>query len=225
LRRGCEKSDNRGSFGSIAPDSGIPDEKWETFNPPSAVTHFQAPAGSAHGMDDLGFFRAHLAQPEADEEKSSFLWGYFCHLAADNLWKLRIALPTIRRYQSRFDAAPDFIWEVKKDWYGLDIAYVRTHPQSLFWRVFLGCNYPVNHLDILLPEGVRQRIDYIKTFYQRRDAETDEMCSRERVYLTEAEMDGFVEEATRLLDRGIRLLRSGEIRTEGMHSILEAVLT
>jgi len=125
------------AVGNIAPDSGIPDEKWETFNPPSEVTHFHAPKGSAHGMDDLGFFRAHLAQPEADEEKSSFLWGYFCHLAADNLWKLRIALPTIARYQSSFDDDPDFIWEVKKDWYGLDIAYVRTHPQSLFWRVFL----------------------------------------------------------------------------------------
>ena len=29
------------AIGNIAPDSGIPDEKWEKFNPPPEVTHFR----------------------------------------------------------------------------------------------------------------------------------------------------------------------------------------
>ena len=73
------------AVGSIAPDSGIPDEKWEKFKPPSEITHFQAPEGCAHSSDDLGFFREYLSTPESDPEKSSFLWGYFCHLVTDNL--------------------------------------------------------------------------------------------------------------------------------------------
>jgi hypothetical protein len=211
------------AVGNIAPGSGIPDEKWEKFTPPTEVTHFQAPEGCAHSSDDLGFFRQYLADPESDKEKFSFRWGYFCHLATDNLWSLRFARPTLERYKLQFDADPGFIWEVKKDWYGLDFVYVRSHPASLYWRVFLNCDYTVNYLEVLLPEGVRQRIEYIKTYYRRRDAETDEIFSRKRVFLTQAEVDAFVEEATGILDRGIDRLRKGEIQTDGLHSILEAM--
>jgi hypothetical protein len=211
------------AVGNIAPDSGLPDEKWEKFTPPTEVTHFQAPEGSIHNSDDLGFFRRYLAAPESDPERSSFLWGYFCHLVTDNLWFLRVARPTLERYKSQFDADPGFIWEVKKDWYGLDFVYVRSYPESLYGRVFLNCEYPVNYLDVLLPEGVRQRIEYIKTYYRRKDAETEEIFSRKRIYLTQAEMDGFVEEAAGILGRGISQLRGGEIRTEGYHSLLEAM--
>jgi hypothetical protein len=28
------------AIGNIAPDSGIPDENWRTFNPPKLITHF-----------------------------------------------------------------------------------------------------------------------------------------------------------------------------------------
>ena len=211
------------AVGNIAPDSGIPDEKWEKFTPPTEVTHFQAPEGSLHNSDDLGFYRRYLEKPESDAERSSFLWGYFCHLVTDNLWRLRFALPTWERYKPQFDADPGFIWEVKKDWYGLDFVYVRSHPESLYWRVFLDCEYPVNYLDVLLPEGVRQRIDYIKTYYRRKDAETEEIFSRQRIFLTQAEMDDFVEEAAGILHRGITRLQKGEIPIDGFHSLLEAI--
>ncbi|MGB7539880.1 MAG: hypothetical protein WBM17_15155, partial [Anaerolineales bacterium] len=162
-------------------------------------------------------------KPESDKEKFSFLWGYFCHLVTDNLWRVRIYQPALERYKSQFDADPGFIWEVKKDWYGLDFVYVRSHPKSFFWSVFLDCEYPVNFLDVLLPEGVRQRMDYIKTYYRRKDAETDDIFSRKRVYLTQAGMDQFVEEATGILDQGIRRLRKGENNTDGYHSLLEMI--
>ena len=214
------------SIGNIAPDSGIPDEKWEKFNPPGEITHFQAPQGSPFPLNDLGFARKYLLDSppkRAAREENSFLWGYFCHLVTDNLWSNRIGNPTRDRYKDRFDADPGFIWEVKKDWYGLDFVYVRSHPESIFWTVFLDCDYPVNFLDILLPEGVQQRIDYIKTFYRRTDAETEEIVTRERVYLTEAEMDLFVSEATRILNLGIEKLKDESIDLDGYHSILELI--
>ena len=30
-----------------------------------------------------------------------------------------------------------FIWEIKKDWYGLDILYLREHPESIFYTDFV----------------------------------------------------------------------------------------
>ena len=210
------------AVGNIAPDSGIPDEKWEKFTPPTEVTHFQAPNGSPYYSDDISYFRKYLHQIEIDKARYSFLWGYFCHIVTDNLWFLRIASPTHEIYKTQFEANPDFIWEVKKDWYGLDFVYVRNHPNSLFWNVFLDCEYPTNYLDILLPEGVQQRIEYIKTYYRRKDAETDEIYSRQRIYLTEEKVDQFVEEATKRLIHGINKLQSGFLPPKDSHSILES---
>lgn len=214
------------AVGNIAPDSGIPDDKWENFNPPSEITHFHAPERSAYKFADIDYYQKYLAgRPwtAGNAKQYSFLLGYFCHLVVDNLWRERIGNPTLERFKAQFDSNPEFIWEVKKDWYGLDFVYVRTHPQSLFGSVFLQCEYPVNYLDVLLPEGVRQRIEYIKTLYQRKDAEAEEMCSRERIYLTEKEMDHFVEEATQILAQAYSLLQGKQVGTSGIHSILELI--
>jgi hypothetical protein len=215
------------AVGNIAPDSGIPDEKWENFTPSSEITHFKAPDNCTFKSDDLEFYRRYLLSrpwPGIDIQERSFLWGYFCHLVTDNLWDLRIGKPTYDRFKAQLDANHDFIWEVKKDWYGLDFVYVREHPNSLFWMTFQQCEYTTNYLDILLPEGVKQRIEYIKTFYRRTDAETQELFSRERIYLTELEVNHFVDEATQKLYHGYNQLQKENFRTDGFHSILELIL-
>lgn len=190
------------AVGNIAPDSGMPDEKWEKFTPPPEVTHFKAAGGSQFDLADLEFYRRYLAvlpEPPQDVKQYSFLLGYFCHLVTDNLWFQWIGAPTQALFKAQFDADKDFIWEVKKDWYGLDFEYVRDNPQSLYWRIFLACEYPVNYLDFLLPEGVQQRIDHIKTYYQREDEHSREVLNRERIYLTMPDVDNFITGAVALL--------------------------
>jgi hypothetical protein len=212
--------------GSVAPDSGIPDEKWEKFTPPGEVTHFRAPKGSLYPSADKEFYRQHLADapfPGSDPKKASFLFGYFCHLVTDNLWHAMISVPTRERYQVEFGTIPGFVWEVKKDWYGLDFEYVRSHPDSLYWRVFLVCDYPINYLEFLIPEGVRQSLAHIQEYYQRQDAHAEERVNRQRLYLTEPEMSHFVETATRTLLESWQRLQAGEIQTEGMVSVLESI--
>ena len=224
LRQFPELSPSGFAVGNIAPDSGIPDEKWGTFNPPTEVTHLQPKDDKFANCRDLVFFRTYLEHttwrlPEID--RTSFLWGYFCHLVTDNLWRMRIAEPAMKKHADQFAADPEFIWEVKKDWYGLDFEYVRTHPESIYWEVFLTCDYPVNYLDFLLPEGVKQRIDCIKEFYQKSDPEIEEMVSKQREYLTGPEMDAFVDDATRMLSKCIGLLKKQKTAFEGMVSIME----
>jgi len=147
--------------------------------------------------------------------------GIFCHLVTDNLWSIRIGRPTYERFQAQFEAHRGFIWEVKKDWYGLDFVYIRTHPHSLYWSTFLECEYTTNYLDVLLPEGVRQRIEYIKTYYRRTDDHAEELCSRERIYLTEAEVEHFVDEATQKLHEVYHQLQDSSVCSDGHYSVLE----
>lgn len=187
------------AIGNIAPDSGVPDEKWEKFEPPPEVTHFHQNS-QRRELGDLIFYRAYL-QPlrrQDDPLRFSFLLGYFCHLVTDNLWAVKIGRPTQVRYQAQFAADRDFIWEVKKDWYGLDFLYVFSHPQSLFQRVFLGCTYERQDLPFLPPVAVQQRIAYIQEFYQSKSADVPEL-QRPYEYLSQAEMDQFVAETSQFL--------------------------
>jgi hypothetical protein len=94
------------AVGNIAPDSGIPDEKWEKFTPPSEVTHFAAPPDKDgwRMCADLEFYRRYLAGPCHDAAQFSFLVGYFLHLVTDNLWNEQIGRPTHARFRAEFEA-------------------------------------------------------------------------------------------------------------------------
>ena len=196
------------AIGNIAPDSGIPDENWETFTPPPEVSHFKI-EGDQKRLADLDFYRRHLQPLDRDSAspaRVAFLLGYFCRLVTDNLWRADIHQPTHQRFSEDFSADPDFIWEVKRDWYGLDFEYVRRHPDSLFWRVFLGCEYTHDFLDFMPPQAINQRLAYIKDFYQRTDARIEARYGqRPGRYLNAAEMDAFVRASAhrlyRLMDR------------------------
>jgi hypothetical protein len=193
----------RFAVGSIAPDSGIPDEKWEKFAPPPEVTHFINPSNPLRDIKDMEFFRQYLSPLRGGEDVGliSFRAGYFFHLITDNLWSRKIGRPTMQRYKVEFAADKDFIWEVKKDWYGLDFIYVRDHLDCLFWRIFLTAQPENGGLDFLLPEGVHQQVEYIRQHYQRTDEEIQALYNRPYTYLSRAQADCFVEESTRQISR------------------------
>jgi len=213
------------AVGNIAPDSGVPDAKWEHFDPPPKVTHFQRGEGVHRACADLEFQRDHLADvdPQADPGRYSFLLGYFFHLLTDNLWSERVGRPTQARFAAQFDADRDFIWEVKKDWYGLDFIYLRDHPESLFQRVFLGCAYDRDYLDFLPAQAIQRNVAYIQEYYQRRDAEIEERFQRPYVYLSRQEMDEFVNEAARRLFGVYRTVCVDRAATGDLASALQLV--
>jgi hypothetical protein len=199
------------AIGNIAPDSGLPDEKWENFTPPPEVTHFKPPGTQPpdypYRSADLVFFRQYLSQgveASADPRTASFLLGYFCHLVTDNLWLAEIGLPTRQRYPAQFEADPKFIWEVKEDWYGLDFLYLDEHPGSAIWQVFRGVPPPeiaicAGCLDFLPSEALPTHIEYVRRYYQQRDESIQKMLARPFEYLSKAEMDRFVERTSQRL--------------------------
>jgi hypothetical protein len=223
---------NAGQFaiGNIAPDSGVPDENWENFDPPNEVTHFkyQESPDSAGIYQDLKFFQQYLQANvtlEDDPERFSFLLGYFFHLITDNLWVDRIGKPTREHYQSEFEKNPGFIWEVKKDWYGLDFAYVRSHPESIFWGVFVGSHYQEEYLEFFPPGAIAKQLEYIKNFYQRTDDAVEEKLRlTNNIYLNEAEMALFVDGAYRDLIRIYHAIWDRGVPVKGLVSAVELLL-
>ena len=217
------------AIGNVAPDSGVPDENWETFTPPGNITHYQTleSMGKVKVSEDLRFYREHMhgkASLTQDPRQFSFLLGYFFHLITDNMWSERIARPTKEQYVKEFEEQEGFIWEVKKDWYGLDFTYVRSHPESLFWQVFLNAKYDVEYLDYFPPGAISKQLDYIKDFYQRTDDAVKEQLRLENnTYLNEAEMALFVDGAYRDLFRIYQAIWERNVSTEGMSSALELV--
>ena len=211
------------ALGNIAPDSGIPDEKWEKFDPPAKVTHFGGYTGTPGECADLEFYRRYLMpqRENPDPDLFPFRLGYFFHLITDNLWGEKIGRPTLERWSEQFAADKDFIWEVKKDWYGLDYIYVRDHPNCLFWRVFLKAKPFTGDLEFLPFEAVRQRVEYIQKDYQRTDERVQKAYNRPYVYLNGDEMDVFVKESTYRLNRIYQYLWFDGVRSDGLLSALD----
>jgi hypothetical protein len=213
------------AIGNIAPDSGIPDENWEKFEPPPQVTHFKRSDSVHKDIADLDFYRKYLANVSPqDIARFSFRLGYFFHLITDNLWTIKVGRPTQERYPDQFAADKNFIWEVKKDWYGLDQIYVRTHPDSLFWRRFLDAQPEDTDLDFLPPDALVRQLRYIKIFYQRHDQSIDEMCARPFVYLSSTEMDSFIMETTDQLKKIYYAFWPEPPALAGLYSALELII-
>ena len=212
------------SIGNIAPDSGIPDENWENFDPPPEILHFKAPDGGKWRLADLDFYRRYLyplENPFSQVEQFSFLLGYFYHLVTDNLWDEKIGKPTRERFTTEFEADSKFVWEVKRDWYGLDFEYVRGNPESIFWQVFLDCRYDHDFLEFLPQKAVQQRLEYIQAFYQRTDEKIENWyIDRPDKYLTVQEMDSFIQTATKVLGRIYRTFWQEGIKAQqGLSSL------
>lgn len=174
-------------IGSITPDLGTPDEKWEKFDPPGELLHFYLQDSPLWRSADLEFYRQYLQDfPNEGEniDRFSFLLGYFFHLITDNFWDNKIDKPTRTKFSAEFEKDSQFVWEVKRDWYGLDFIYLRNNPKSIFYRIFLECSFNCRYLDFLPVEAVHQRIAYIREFYQRKDEKIQALFKRPYIYLS-----------------------------------------
>ena len=215
------------AIGNVAPDSGIPDENWETFDPPAEVLHFHAPEGQPYRLDDRSFYRPHLEPNKGTglvPEQLSFLWGYFFHIITDNLWDQRIGLPTQEKFAAEFEADPKFIWQVKRDWYGLDFEYVRKYPDSFYWRIFLDSKYEVDYVPFLPPAAIAERLEYIKELYQREDERIEEWyIQRSDLYLGEVEMDAFIDDAVGIMQEAYQMFWEGDGEVRDNSSVLEII--
>jgi hypothetical protein len=211
------------AVGNIAPDGGLPDENYENFDPPPEISHFGTHQDRAYPHEDLQFFRQYLSttNQRQDTQKFSFLLGYFFHLITDNLWRIKVGRPSRATYSDRFESKKEAINELKGDWYGLDLVYVRDHPDCFFWQEFPGCEYSQDYLPFMPAEGIRTTVKRIKDFYSGQSEDVQWAYDRQYKYLASEEMDSFVLHATETLHDIYLLVCIQQVQIEGINSALE----
>lgn len=175
--------------GNIAPDSGVPNEDWSAFSPPTSVSHFKS--GNKKADPDAFAAKYFTRWQDYTRAQYSFYLGYLTHLLTDLLWSKHIARPALDS-AGKADA-PDreeFIWKMKKDWYDLDFKYLRDHPNFRGFLIYQeAVDFRNNYMDEFSPDAFENRRQYITSFYLA----GREGLDREYPYLAESEMDLFVD--------------------------------
>ena len=122
--------------GSIAPDSGVPDESQRNYTPSKEITHCRHQKDdNAIDMDETVFFNNYLV-PEKIMTKSdstrSFLWGYYFHLITDKLWLEEYFKPLQKNYESEFEKPEkDFVEFIREEMFSLDFEYLKEKGPGL----------------------------------------------------------------------------------------------
>lgn len=183
-------------IGSIAPDSGVPDESKRNYNPSKEVTHFrQQKDNSTADMDESVFFNNYLI-PEKIMTRSdstrSFLWGYYFHLITDKLWLEEYFTPLKQRYEKEFEnPEKDFVDFIREEMFSVDFEHLKENGCELLEQLksFDGSIKFFYEFD---PEYIFECKNRIVDFYSGEPIELD----RERKYLTSQIIDEFIAKAT-----------------------------
>lgn len=180
--------------GSLAPDSGVPNETWTDFDPPKSVTHYLKDGFGEDRIRDLEFYNAYLksTHPGISGSDQSFLWGYFFHLLTDRLWVDAIWEPTrlenIDMIMTRGEL--ETVNTVKEDWYDLDHKFLRDHPDWQPWQTFLSIHLtatPIVHIPL---PAIQSQFERIKDYYS--SGGENRNLNRGYPYLNEATMNRFI---------------------------------
>lgn len=182
--------------GNIGPDSGVPNEDWSNFNPPKKITHW---LGEDKKINAKGFWDKYLNNKDAEsyDELFSFKIGYFVHLLTDIEWsKLFNDKKNEIIHKEGFEKDQNFIWIIKKDWYGLDYIYLEKHPSCIFNTLFRNISNVPDYLDYFPHGAFEKQVKYINEYYLGENNETKDNF----IYLTEEEMDNFICSTTKTID-------------------------
>lgn len=187
--------------GNIAPDAGVPNEDWSSFNPPQKITHWM---DSERNIKADDFFNQYIDIDIAkkDNEYFSFVLGYYSHLLADVEWgKLYEKKKEEPEYKNGLNGNPGFIWRIKEDWYGQDFLYLKENQDSTFFSCFQNLHEIKDYLDYFPAGAFSNRFKYIREMYIK----NYENPPKEFIYLSKNEMDEFVINATEKILKGFHV--------------------
>ncbi len=184
--------------GSLAPDSGIPNETWTEFDPPKSVTHYLVEGQGEEHIHDLEFYQAYLLNlvRQPIDQRTSFLWGYFFHLLTDVLWVDFLWKPSQAEWADLFTTVGrvEAVNQLKEDWYGLDHRFLRDHPGWLPWNIFhllRLTDIPINHIPLI---AINTQFEMIRQYYTEEGPKR--VLDRPYPYLNEATMQRVIVDIT-----------------------------
>lgn len=193
LKRGFDLDTESFIVGNIGPDSGVPNEDKSNFNPPPKITHWQ---NDNKNIDAEAFWNEYLSNNEIKNnyEAHSFYIGYYVHLLTDIYWKEGLFKKKKQEplYKDGLDKDPNFIWTIKKDWYGLDYLFLEKNPDFIFFTLFKNVKTFPDYLEYFPKGAFKRQVKYITDFYLGENEETKDNF----IYLKEEEMDNFIKFAS-----------------------------
>lgn len=199
-------SDEEFIVGNIAPDSGVPNEDWSAFTPSGDISHFKTtdPDGfkDIHINEYLERFLSKDQRKQYDDKQLSFYLGYLTHLLTDMFWSDEIVRPSKDKFKFLYEKdREEWIWTMKKDWYDLDFLFIGNNPDFRAFSVYKNAigfrNY---YLDFFRIDAFDNRREYIVNFYNSERTELDRVYT----YLSEDEMDRFVNDCSEKIDSILR---------------------
>ena len=185
--------------GNIAPDGGVPNEDGIglSFTPEKAVTHFYAPGTTQ--VDARRFAEEYLR--DRDDARRPFYLGYYFHLLTDrafSAWYNQKKLEPL--YAEGLARSPQFIWEIKRDWYGQDRLYLQEHPDFVFYTVFAPIeSFPNIYFDFYPTEAFTRHVRRITQFY----LDAGEDPARAFPFLSKEEADWLAGDAIRAIEQDL----------------------
>ena len=183
------------TVGNIAPDSGVPNADWSAFSPPTTVSHFKTVSNKADPDAFSAKYWTKALRDRYSNREYSFFLGYLTHLLTDVAWVEDIYAPSkIRFAELRASDPKGFVWRMKEDWYDLDFKYLRDHPGFRAFQIYLdAAGFENTFMEEFSSNAFDDRRAYITGWYM----EGKENLDRAYPYLTEAEMDAFVDKTSR----------------------------
>ena len=180
------------AVGNIGADCGV----WinDGFSPPQTVTHFSH-TGKKRDIRCEEYFDTFVSGGSGDD--LPFYLGYYIHLLTDIMWVEEILSPDYVRYAERLASNPQFIQEIKRDWYDLDKLFLREHPDFRSFRLLRGAHVDKPYHDFSTAELINSKIAEIIDFYKP----TQENLDRNYPFLSKDRMDAFVEKAVKIITR------------------------
>lgn len=180
-------------MGSIAPDSGIPDESCQAYNPPKEITHFSTKLVENESKIDLeAFFEKYLAPSKIitrSDRTRSFLWGYYFHLIADSIWINKYMLPCKKEYEAEDHQDKDFIDFMREEIYALDFLYLQNHGKELLEK-FKNISVEVNYISEIEPSYIYECQKKIVNYYENEQY----VLTRPYRFYSAIKIDAFINE-------------------------------
>lgn len=182
-------------IGSIAPDSGVPDEACRIYNPPKEVTHFSRKVDEDKREINLeAFFEKHLATSKIitrSDNTRSFLWGYYFHLIADQIWIEQYFLPNKKKYDEEHHEDKDFIDFMREEIYALDFLYLQKDGIEIIQK-FKNIKPELNFFNEFEPSYIYECQQKIVDYYEKNQYS----LNREYRYYDLEKIEKFVSEAS-----------------------------
>jgi hypothetical protein len=185
-------------IGSIAPDSGTPDEQQTTYNPPKELTHFKTTIhGNKNKIDLEAFYNKYLAPPKIinrSDKTRSFLWGYYFHLIADSYWIENYLNPLQKEYDHKLEQEDkDFMDIMREETYALDFEFLKKTEYELLNK-FKDIKVDINFFNEFEPSHIKKCQARIVIYYEQK--QNPDISSNK--FYKEETLEQFITEAAKL---------------------------